>query len=101
MLVDPERKAYKALSFHRSVWGSIGFRAIKNLWRAYRGGHHTGRLQGDPWQMGGTIVLVPPGEVLYLHKSRYSGDHADVEKISKVLKEYAESMTPKLIPENN
>ena len=46
---------------------------------ARREGHKVTGLFGDLTQLGGTMVTDPPPKLLFLHRSRFAGDHADPE----------------------
>jgi hypothetical protein len=41
--------------------------------------------QGDPWQLGGVLVIRPGGELTYRQASREAGDHPPVEEILAAL----------------
>lgn len=77
LFVDRRRAAYRAAGLHRGIARTLGPRAVGNALRALRGGFRQRRLQGDPWQQGGTLVVTPAGEVPFRHISRASGDNAE------------------------
>jgi hypothetical protein len=78
--VDTERRAYEALGMRRGVGAAIGsLGALKNVARALKGGFRQGPVQGDPWQLGGVLVVRPGGAVTYRYLSRALGDHPRVD----------------------
>jgi len=81
VLVDPERSAYAALGFGRSVVGSllaprVWMSGIMSLLR----GHRAGRLEGDPWQLGG-VALLRDGRVVRVWPERSSAARTSVEEV--------------------
>lgn len=83
--VDPEMKAYRAAGLRRGVATLVSRRSVKHTWRALRGGHRQGKVQGDPWQLGGAFVITPEGETVYEQVSREAGDHPPLPKLIAVL----------------
>lgn len=79
--VDPERKAYAALGLKRGVFGALSVRSVAGAARAWRAGYRQGKVQGDPWQNGGTFVVAPDGDVVFAHVSQRAGDHPSVEDL--------------------
>lgn len=76
-LADPDRNIYRALSLPRGSLGQLfGPRIwLRGIWAGLAKGHGVGGLDGDGFQLGGT-VRIDGGAVTYLHRSR---DAADVE----------------------
>jgi peroxiredoxin len=85
IFTDPSRKSYDAASLKRGWSTFLNPRAVTNLARAFVGGSRQGSIQGDPAQQGGTLVIAPPGRVLFHHVSDTAGDHPKLEKIFAVL----------------
>ena len=81
LLTDPELKAYRAAGLRRGAARVFSWRSFAHLWRAWRKGFRQRSVQGDPWQLGGVLLIAPGGEVLYRHVSREAGDHAPVQEI--------------------
>jgi hypothetical protein len=80
LLLDPELTAYQAAGLHRSAAATLlstdsFFAAI----RAFRKGFRQGSTQGDPWQQGGTFVVLTDGTVPFAHVNRNAGDDADLQ----------------------
>lgn len=40
--------------------------------------HKTGRR---PTQLGATLVIAPPNDVVYIDREDYAGDHADLDEV--------------------
>jgi hypothetical protein len=85
VLTDPKRQSYRLAGFRRGVWATLGPRALVNLIRALRKRLGTGKIEGDAWQQGGTMVIARGGEVLFRYASAYQGDHARPEKLVAAL----------------
>jgi len=81
VLTDPRRQSYRLAGFRRGIWSTVGPRALMNLFRALRKSLGTGRIEGDPWQQGGSLVVGRGGEVLFRYASRCQGDHVRPEKL--------------------
>ncbi|MFY9343171.1 MAG: peroxiredoxin-like family protein, partial [Planctomycetota bacterium] len=79
VLSDPAKKAFRAAGARRSVFTVLHWRMLGNLWRALRGGFRQGRVQGDPWQAGGVLVLDRNGALLHQELDRSSGDALDLD----------------------
>jgi peroxiredoxin len=79
--VDPEMKAYRAAGLRRGAFQAVSWRTPGHLWRALRKGFRQGRTRGDMWQLGGTFVITPKGEVRYAHIDREAGDHPSLSKV--------------------
>jgi peroxiredoxin len=85
LYTDPSRKSYEAASLKHGWATFMNLRAVTNLGRAFVGGARQGSIQGDPAQQGGTLVIAPPGRVLFHHVSDTAGDHPKLEKLFAVL----------------
>jgi len=86
VLSDSKREAYQLAGFTRSVGSTFSLRALKNHLRAKRKGFRQGRLAGDPWQQGGTLIVAPSGELLFEYRSEGPGDHAAPERLVAALR---------------
>jgi hypothetical protein len=81
VLTDPTRESYKALGLHRSVWRTFSLKAIGFYRAARKNGFKQGRVQGDPWQQGGSLVVDKGGKVLYRFVSDAPGHHASPQTL--------------------
>jgi peroxiredoxin len=83
---DPTRSAYEQAGMHRRV---LRFLDPRGLWGAIRAafkGFFPGpEVKGDSLQLGGVLVLKPPGDVVFRHASRYVGDHPSNEAVVRSL----------------
>jgi peroxiredoxin len=79
---DPTLRAFRATGLHRGVLRTLGPRAVADAVGALGRGHRQGRLLGDPWQQGGTLLVDRAGVVRYLHRNRRLGDHAGAVDIA-------------------
>jgi NAD(P)-dependent dehydrogenase (short-subunit alcohol dehydrogenase family) len=92
VLVDPELRAYRAAGLRRGRVELLSPRVPLNALRALRSGHRQTGVQGDPWQLGGVLVIRPDGELLYRHVSREAGDHAPPDEILAALADGVEPL---------
>jgi hypothetical protein len=82
VFVDPRRTTYDAFAFSRGgLWTLLRPRTAAHLLRALRAGSRQGLVRGNPWQLGGVLVVAPPGTLLYRYASREAGDHPDPARI--------------------
>lgn len=83
--VDPQRRIYEMLGFRRNLGGSANPVVMLMALRAWLRGARQGATEGDPWQLGGVIVVDQDGEITYRHSSRFAGDHPKIEAIVSVI----------------
>ena len=84
--VDTERRAYEALGMKRGVLAALGsVAAVRHAARAWRAGFRQGPVRGDPWQLGGVLVVRPGGAIAYRHLSGEAGDHPAVADVLAAL----------------
>ena len=84
--VDTKREAYQALDLKRGMLRTLFSPATWRAGlRAMRAGFRQGRTQGDPWQLGGVLVVRPGGQVAYFHRSQSAGDHAPADDVVRAL----------------
>jgi prostamide/prostaglandin F2alpha synthase len=84
--VDPERRVFGLLGFDRNLGGSANPAVILAALRAWLRGARQGITEGDPWQLGGVLIVQPSGEISYRHASRFAGDHPKIEAILQQLR---------------
>jgi hypothetical protein len=49
--------------------------------RALRGGFRQGAIRGDPYQLGGVLVVRRSGELVFRHVAEDAGDHPDLGEV--------------------
>ncbi len=86
LFVDPSLKAYERAGMKRGVTTVLNPKSALHAMRALRRGQRQGRIQGDQWQQGGTLVVRPDGLVTYAYHSSEAGDHAPVDAILGALR---------------
>lgn len=80
--VDPQLLTFRALHMKRGFRRTLGSPSTwKATARAWRQGLRQGNVQGDPWQLGGVLVVRPDGSVLYRYLSAFAGDHPKAPSI--------------------
>ena len=60
--------------------------ALARFVRATLKGFRQGRTAGDPWQLGGSLVVRPGGKVAFRHVSWGPGDHASADALLAAVK---------------
>lgn len=84
VFTDPSRQVYALAGMKRSF--GLGLRTLSAGMQAMKEGHRQGRTQGDPWQQGGALIVVPPGEIVFEHVDRFAGDHVEPAVVVEALK---------------
>lgn len=85
VLCDPERRAFAAAGMRRTLFATLHWRLVVNVWRALRAGFRQGRVLGDPWQQGGVLVLGDRGQLLHEQTDGVGGDPLDLDAITAAL----------------
>jgi peroxiredoxin len=85
LYTDPSRAVYRTLGLRRDAAAALNPAFLVNAWRALRGGFHQTSVRGDPWQMGGVLVVLPGGRIAYHYASRAAGDHPPVDEVLAAL----------------
>lgn len=75
VMTDPTLEAYGRLSLTRSLWATLGPRALVETARAMAQGHPHLPVLGDRTQQGGVLLVDRRGVVRLYHASRSIGDH--------------------------
>jgi hypothetical protein len=79
LYVDTARNSYRALGMKRGIIATILSPATwRNRGRARGSGFRMNGIKGDPWQLGGVLVVSPGGRITYRYLSQASGDHPPV-----------------------
>ena len=83
---DPSLAAYRAAELKRGVASTLDPRSLGKALRAFAGGQRQGRTQGDQWQQGGVLVILPSGDIRWQHASSRPGDNASARDIVAALR---------------
>ena len=75
---DKSRAIYRAVGWKRSAVATMlnpktwarGLKLVGKFWQ--------GRTEGDPWQLGGALVIGPDGRTVYRFALAESGDHPTI-----------------------
>jgi hypothetical protein len=74
VLVDQPLASYRAAGWKRSMGATLHpsswLRGIKSMIK-----HPQRKTAGDPWQLGGAMIVRPDGEVTWRFKSETGGHH--------------------------
>jgi len=82
---DPDRVTYRALGMARKLGATFSTKVLKGAARALKGGFRQERLQGDPWQQGGVLIVSGDGDLVYEYLSETAGDHPPVSELLDAL----------------
>ena len=74
---DPRRETFKAAGLKAGVMRVASPKALLNSLRALRGGHRQTSTKGNPWQMGGVVLLDAKGKTRWKHVEETAGEIAD------------------------
>jgi hypothetical protein len=91
LLVDPERKTYKAAGAKVATFNELlGPKVVaKGLKRSLSDGVHQGRTVGHPAQLGGVLVVARDGSVVWAYMSDDAGDVPPNEPVIEAAKSAA------------
>jgi hypothetical protein len=87
ILCDPRLESFRAAGLVRGVWRTVNPAVLVHGVRALAAGYRQGRTQGDPFQQGGVLVIVPPGRLIYQHVSKRAGDNAPASEVAAALED--------------
>ena len=94
-ICDPQAELYAAFGLKRGnskqLFGPAVWKAGAQAWGK---GHRVGRPVGDPFQMSGTFILRPGGEVVYEHIDEHAGDIALAEEVGGILRTHGMPEAP-------
>lgn len=86
IFVASNRDAYRVTEMISSIKHFLSFRTIGFMKKAHHDGFRQTSLKGNPWQLGGVLMISVAGQLMYQHRSQQPGDHADINDILNVLK---------------
>jgi peroxiredoxin len=86
---DPSRRVFELLGFRRNLGGSAHPAVLLAALRARLRGIRQGKTEGDPWQLGGVLIVEPSGEVRFRYASRFAGDHPNMDEVLRQLRDLA------------
>jgi hypothetical protein len=82
VLVDGDGKAAAAAGLRRMTLLSLANpKMLLAVLRARREGFRQGKTQGDPWRLGGTLVVAPGDRVLYEHRNARADDDTPLDDV--------------------
>ena len=87
LFVDGQGLAYRAVALGRlKLWNLLSFRMIRNAIRARKEGFRQGKVEGDPWQLGGTLVVAPGDRLLFAWRNQNADDDAPIDDVIAALR---------------
>ena len=81
VLSDAKKRAFAAAGMRRGLFTVLHWRTFRNAWRAFRNGFRQGKVQGDPLQQGGVLVVDGRGRLLHEQFDAAGGDALDLAAI--------------------
>ena len=93
LLVDPKRATYRAVGAKKASVGELlGPRLALRAARAVASERVVqGRTVGHPAQLGGVLVVVPGGEIVWSHLANDAGDNPPNERVLEAARAAAEA----------
>lgn len=82
LYTDPSRESFDRAGLARSWTGTFLEKDARRAYvRAREEGFRITGVAGDVPQLGGAMVVKPPARLAYLHRSRFAGDHPDLDAL--------------------
>ncbi|MFO0694760.1 MAG: AhpC/TSA family protein [Polyangiales bacterium] len=82
LFTDPGRESFERAGLARTWTGTFLEKDARRAFvRAREEGFKITGVAGDVPQLGGAMVVKPPARLAYLHRSRFAGDHPDLEAV--------------------
>ena len=78
LLLDPERRAYKAFGLGSSVLAAWHPKMFLYYFRLLAKGRKLMPVKGDPYQLGGDFLVNQRGQILFAHPSAEPSDRPSV-----------------------
>jgi alkyl hydroperoxide reductase subunit AhpC len=85
LLLDPDRRVYRAYGLKRSIAAAWHPRMFVYYFRLLRRGRKLRPIQGDPYQLGGDFVVDRKGILRFAHPSRDPLDRPDIVTVLNAL----------------
>ena len=85
VLSDPTRRIFELAGMRRGLSTILRLATLLNSWRAFRRGHRQTKVQGDPWQQGGVLVLDRKGEIAHAQRDSAAGDSIDWRRVIEAI----------------
>lgn len=86
MYVNRDLKVYKAFDLERGITKTLGLSSLIKGLGTMKKGFRQGQSAGDLWQQGGLFVLGPGDQLLFAHRDKFAGDHADLQQMLPKIK---------------
>jgi len=81
-VVDERREAYAVADLRRmSLLSLLRPKMLREALRARKEGFRQTKTQGDPWQLGGTMVVAPGDRVVYAYRNAGPEDEAPLDDV--------------------
>ncbi len=80
VLCDPGGQAFAGAGMQKGAARTLRWSTLTGMWRAFRGDFRQGRVQGDPWQQGGLVVLDEQGVVVARQVDGGPGELLDLDR---------------------
>ncbi|MDQ6692527.1 MAG: AhpC/TSA family protein [Candidatus Dormibacteraeota bacterium] len=78
VLTNPSLDVYRALNLKRGVLATLGPKSILAGAAATLRGRTQTAVQGDPWQQGGLVLMMPDGRLPFIQRNQSAGDRPDL-----------------------
>jgi alkyl hydroperoxide reductase subunit AhpC len=85
MLLDPERKVYRAYGLESSWLGTVNATAAWDYLRLLLSGQRVRGIEADPYQLGGDFIVDTKGILRLAYRSRVATDFPPVADLLAIL----------------
>jgi len=85
LLTDPDRQTYQAAGMVRSIWSTLGPRALWGELSPIGKGFQRGPILGDGFQQGGALVLDRDQRVAFAYSSEATADNVATERLFAIV----------------
>jgi alkyl hydroperoxide reductase subunit AhpC len=86
LLLDPDRRVYRAYGLERSVARTWTPRVVWYYFRQLAAGRRLGPIESDPHQLGGDFIIDTRGIVRFAHREWDPVDRPPVARLLEVLR---------------
>src|SRR3954469_13591687 len=78
---DPRRASFREAGLKAGVARVASPKALLNAARALKAGFRQSRTKGNPWQMGGVVLIDAKGKTRWTHIEENAGEIADPDGV--------------------
>ena len=88
LFIDEGKSIYKSLGYKQGKVSGLFNSEFKKRYKKANQKGIKGDFKGDGYQLGGTVVLSPSGEVIFHKRQKYYGDDPTEDEITSCVEDY-------------